>query len=79
MAIVESAISAEIQALTQQLNGGVSSNPDSEKAFADGLASIIKNAIVSATVTIPIGLVSQGASPTVIVNPAPIPMQNSIT
>lgn len=79
MAIIEATISTEIQALTQQLNGGVSSNPDSEKAFADGLASIIKNAITSATVTIPSGLVSQGASPTVIVNIAPIPMSNSIT
>lgn len=52
-----------------------------EEAFAVGLTNIITQAILSATVTvnIPPATVSQGVSPAVIANPAPIPLTGNLT
>ena len=53
MAIIESNISNAIAALTQQLNGGPSADPVIERAFADGLAVIIADAIKTASLNVP--------------------------
>lgn len=65
----------EVRQLVNQLNAGDPVNDSPEQTidtFTQGLTNIIVNAIQSADVTIPTGLVSQGASPAVTPNVAPI-------
>jgi len=45
-----------------------------KKDYNDGLAKIIADAIKSAKATIPSGAVGVGTSPSVVPNPAPIPL-----
>ena len=82
MPIVESVIQSQISALVDQLQTG---NPTEKSPsvtrdeFVQGLTNIIVNAIRSADVTIPIGFVSTGASPSVIPNPAPIVIPTALS
>lgn len=74
MALNEKTIELEVKTLTEKLiKIDTSKNPEQVKdEFAKGIKDIIVNALKSADVTIPSGVVSQGVSPSVVVNPAPI-------
>lgn len=68
-------IRSQVRELVNQLNSGDPVNDDPEEVinrYTQGLTDIIVSAIRSADVTIPTGTVSQGVSPSVVVNPAPI-------
>lgn len=68
-------IRTQVRQLVTQLNSGDPVNDDPEQTidtFTQGLTDIIVSAIQSADVTIPPGTVSQGVSPSVVVNPTPI-------
>ena len=82
MAVVEATISAQIEAFIKASQTTPAADPDAAiKEFSDNLAAAIATAIKSATVsvTIPPATVSQGVSPTVIVNPLAIPLTGSLS
>lgn len=82
--IVEAVIKQDILDLINEINSGDATQKQAEQVLDDystGLAQIIAKAIkqASVNVTIPPGTVSQGVSPTVVVNPVPIPLTGSLS
>lgn len=80
MPIVEAVISADILSLVNNLNTGDPTGKTAEEtnqAFSDGLATIIKDALLSMTVEMPLGTFSTGASPAVIISVANVPCLTS--
>ena len=76
MAIVEAVISADILGLINDLNTGDPTQKtaaETNQAFADGLATIIKDAITSGKATVPAATFLIGATAGV-PNPAPVPL-----
>ena len=83
MATNKKTIKSEIKTFIDELNSDpTGSNPDETiDTFAEKLAEVIQNAILSASVTctIPAGAVSTGISPTVILLPAPLSLSGNLT
>lgn len=71
----EPVLAADIKLLLQTLASNTDPNADSDAqmdAFANGLALAIQKALMSATITIPTGMINVVGSPSTQSNPAPI-------
>ena len=82
MAIVEATISAAVSALADSLNTADPTQKDpltTQKEWADGLATIIANAIKTATVTIPPGSIITVGSPSTQTQSVPAIVLNALT
>ena len=82
--VVKQNIKNELLSLIEDLNSGdvTKKNPkETIEKFAEGLATIIENGIKSASVnvTIPPGLVSQGISPSVVLNITPLILKGNLS
>lgn len=70
MAIVQKTIKTQVNALIEQTKG--MEQKESQEAFADGLATIIEQALKSAQVLIQAGAILTAGGPTSQTNAAPV-------